>query len=485
MNDATFSSTGQPQFPGGFDRFANAPVLPFGLGHEWMVRARAVWRSNFGFLLLATLLVLGARWQLDFMEGAVIIFLSYLSDGILFTWVFLGLQRQPGEPGQLGLLVGWRALLAGWRALKGRWKAVLLSSLWGLPAAGASYALFAFGPQLIEALVLAIGINLVGIATLLALVLTAAFITFLLCMLPVLAGVHAARDEHAGFRVGGLWAYRGIRSGWRPLLVVFMVFICACAVAATVLTWTIGHLPVEWLANDSGWTQGLGYWYPWPGLLVAMNFFLALLQPMVGDLLQAADTDLSDEITSAQHKEREGQQFVRIVLRRVAFAVRTAAAFCVLFGLLYSTVLGEMQQLVDWLGAAVTLYVAGGAVYRWSERWKPANAVPVAEAVPVSATTLEASEPAAAEPSVAAPSISQVTEAADPMGRRILTGIFYVLALLLMLTGALTTLQGLSAFGDRTIAAFGGAGILMGLGTIALGLLLLWVGRRISGYSGS
>ena len=28
------------------DRFANAPVLPFGMGHDWMSRARTVWRQH-------------------------------------------------------------------------------------------------------------------------------------------------------------------------------------------------------------------------------------------------------------------------------------------------------------------------------------------------------------------------------------------------------------------------------------------------------
>lgn len=477
MTDALTPAAEAARMPGvpggGFDRFANAPVLPFSLGHEWLVQSRTVWWGNVGFLLLATLAVLIARWQLDFFDGAVVIFLSYLSDAVIFTWVFLGLQRQAEEPENT-------AMLAGWRALKGRWRAVLLSSLWGIPAAAASYAMFYFGPQLIEALVLAVGINLLGVATLLALILLAAYATFLLCLVPVMAGVHAARDAHAGFRVGGLWAYRGLRAGWRPLSVIFVVFITGCVVAGTVLTWAVGHLPVAWFVSGGDLMEALWYWYPWPGLLLAMNLFLALLLPMLSDLLKAADTDLSDEVFSAQHKEREGQQFVRIVLRRTAFAVRTAAAFCVLFGMLYSVVLGDMQQLLDWLGIAFALYLAGGGVYRWSDRWKPSVQTSTL-AQETSGAGAGASANGSADASAVAATVP--APAAEPTvstARRIVSVILQVFSVLLMLAGLATAWLGVEAMDDRSIAAFGVMASVMGVGVLVFGLLLFW-GARVLG----
>lgn len=349
-----------------FDRYANAPVLPFTRGRSWFLQARAVWRRHMLFLLMATLAVLVARWQLDFYDRAVLIVFSYLSDAVVFTWVFLGLRNSEAAGTA-------PAFAPGWRALKGRWLAVMLSSLWGLPAALASYALFAFGPELIKALVLAVGVNSLGVAALLLLLLAGGYVTFLLCMLPVLAGVHVAGDALSGFRVGGLWAFRGLRAGWRPLMVVFLAFITACFVAGTALTWGFGHLPAQWFVADDGFIDWLQYWYPWPGLLVAMNIFLALLYPMARDLLGAADIDLSDEIASDEQKDSEGQRFIGFVLEQAALVVRAASALCVLFGLLYAVFMAELAQFFDWLWVAFILYVIGGGLYKLAARWRVAK----------------------------------------------------------------------------------------------------------------
>jgi hypothetical protein len=347
--------------------FANAPVLPFAMGHDWFMQARSVWWRHVFFLAFATLVILVARWQLDLAERGVVIVLSYLSDAVVFTWVFLGLRES--EAG-----VAKSPFAGGRQALRGRWRKVMLSSLWGLPAALASYLVFAFAPEAIKVLVLALGVNALGVAALVLVVMAGAYVTFLLCMLPVLAGVHAARDGGAGFKVGGLWAFRALRCGWRPLLVVFVAFIVACFVAGTALTWTFGHLPAAWFTADNELMGLLGYWYPWPGLLVAMNLFMALLFPMVSDLLAAADTDLSDEIASQAQKDLEGQRFVGHVWARAALLMRTAAAASVLFGLVYGAVFNDMGQFTDWFGVAVVFYVLGGGLYKmaaWARRTTP------------------------------------------------------------------------------------------------------------------
>lgn len=340
--------------------FANAPVLPYALGREWLQQARATWRRHFFFLLTATLCVLLARWQLDFLWGGTgisMIVLSYLTDAVVFTWAYLGLRAAAADPA----LSAWGE---GRRALSGHWARVLRSSLWGLPAVMVSYLMFAFAPELIKALVLVVGVNLLGVASMLVLLMLCGFITFLLCLLPVLAGVQASRQEVMGFRAAGLWGFRALRSGWRPLAVIFVAFVTGAFVAALVLTWIIGHLPVQWYLETPGLMDWLGNWYPWPALFVAMNLFLALLLPMVSDLLAAADVDLSDEIHSTDDVAVAEKDFIGSVWNRAGMAMRAACAGSVLLGVLYYVLLNSEETLISLLGYALLFYVLGGWFYK-------------------------------------------------------------------------------------------------------------------------
>lgn len=346
MTEGTTSTT-QNSVP---SPFANAPVLPFDLSAQWFARSRSVaWHSPF-FLLAATFFTLLARWRLDLFGSGELIVLSYLSDAIVFTWVFMGvaaLHDPSASPLREGRL-----------ALAGRWRVLALCSLWGLPAAAVSHAMFAYAPDLIKALVLAMGSNLAGLATLLVVVMTAAYLTFLLSMLPVLAAIQAGRDVHANFKISGLWAMRALRAGHRPLAAVFVTFITGCVLAGAGLTYLYGHLPVKWLQENPGLDTVLSYWYAWPGLFVALYVFLALLHPMATDLLAAADQDLSDEIFSNDQKTQYGERHIGWVLCQFGFGMRVLAAFTVLLFVVYESI-GGAADYGSGLGAAVVLFVVG------------------------------------------------------------------------------------------------------------------------------
>ena len=342
------------------DRFANAPVLPFDQGARWFAQARRVaWQLPF-FVLTATALTLLARWQLDLFGTGNLIVLSYFTDALVFTWVFLGVAGRDSDP-------AGSALRSGFAALRGRWWAVTVCGLWGLPAALVSHTMFAFAPELIKALVLAVGSHVAGLVALLLLVMAAAYATFLLSLLPVLAAIQAGRDPEARFKVAGLWALRALRAGRRPLAAVFVSFISGCVVAGTVLSYAYGHLSVAWLQQNPELDAVLAYWYPWPGLLVALYLFVALLHPMATDLLAAADVDLSDEILVHAHKALYGERHVGWLLRRAGFALRALAALSVLLSLMYGAVLGS-DNAADWFFAAVFFYGIGQICTKWGQK---------------------------------------------------------------------------------------------------------------------
>lgn len=354
---STVMTTGgsTPQNP-----FANAPVLPFELSSQWFASGRSIAGTTPFSLLFAAALTLAARWQLDFWGTGQMIVLSYLTDAIIFAWFFMGLTVRLQDSSS-------SVLRAGRRALQGHWRRVALSSLWGLPAALASSLMFIFAPEVIKSLIVLVGSNLVGLAGLVVALLLAAYLTFLLSMLPVLAAIQSARDAHATFKVAGLWALRALRAGHRPLAAVFATFISGCIVAGATLTYLYGHLPVRWLLQTPELDALLQYWYPWPGLFVAMLVFLSILHPMATDLLGAADLDLSDEIADDAQKSAYGDRHVGWLLRRAGFVLRSLAALSLLLGLMYGLVVGSGEAAV-WFGIAVVLYVVGKLCDRWGKR---------------------------------------------------------------------------------------------------------------------
>ncbi len=336
------------------DRFANAPRLPFALSREWFSAARRLWMRHWLLIPFWALVVLAFRWQLDFFEGGVVIFLSYFTDALLFAWLFLGLRA--AEAG------GGAPLRAGWTALQGRRWTVMRAGVWGLPGALFSYLIFTFGPDLIQGGVVAVGSNLLGIAALLALVLGGGYFTFLAMLWPVLAAIQTARSTaETSLKAGGLWAFRSLHAGWRPLLVVFISFVAASFLAGLLFMEVLGHLPLEVLMASQERFFGLRYWFSWPGLFVAMNAFLALLVPLGESLLGAADEDLSDEVSDAASAERAGNDLIARVFERLGFTLRSVAALALI---LLVTAGG------DWLGLSVFGFLWGGSCYTTARSWR-------------------------------------------------------------------------------------------------------------------
>jgi hypothetical protein len=343
--------------------YANALALPYATGRVWLRQARDLWLDHWLFFMTGSLLVLLARWQLDFLDGGVIIVLSYFTDALIFGLVYFAIRERqvmPGSPARLFAL----------RLGKGRLKEIALCGLWGLPAAAASYLIFLFGPEVIKGLVFMFGSNTLGLVAMLTVFFVGGFAAFLASLLPNLAAIQTVRDANANFLAAGLWAFRGMRSGWRPLAVVFMVFVTASFGAGALLTPVFGHLPASFVSEHANDIDRFFYWLPWPGLLIAMNLFLALLFPMADDLMRAADHDLSDEVVDDASRDDTGKAFVATLLEQTGFALSSLAAFGVLFW-----VLAQVFTMADgypetWLWIALLCYLWSRTFRKSAAAWR-------------------------------------------------------------------------------------------------------------------
>jgi hypothetical protein len=344
-----------------FDPYANAPALPFDHGRAWFGQARDLWPQHWLFFATASLLALTARWQLD-ANGAFIV-LSYFTDAVIFGLVYFAIRERQAAPEA-------PALLALVRLKKGRLGQVALTGLWGLPAAAASFLLFQYGAEVIKGLVFLLGSTALGLVAMLALFLVGGFAAFLASLLPVLAAIQVVRDPTADFRAAGLWAFRGLRSGWRPLAVVFMAFVTACFAAGALLTPLFGHLPAAWFGPDTVEFDLLFDWFPWPGLFVAMNLFVALLFPIADDLMRAADHDLSDEVFDPATRDRTGAEFVATLLDRAGFGLASLAAFGILFWVLASVIMQSSGWADQWLVIAVVGYLWSRTLHKSATAWR-------------------------------------------------------------------------------------------------------------------
>lgn len=346
-----------------FDPYANALALPWASGRAWLGQARDLWLQHWLFFSAGALLVLLARWQLDFMDGGVVIVLSYFTDALLFGLVYFAIREHRARPDS-------PALLFAWRVGKGRLKEIALCGLWGLPAAAASHLIFLSGPEMVKAVIYFLGSNLLGLVAMLLVFLAAGYAAFLASLLPNLAAIQAVRDPDAGFRAAGLWAFRGMRSGWRPLAVIFMAFISASFAAGALLTPLFGHLPTGLFGPDAIAFDRLLYWFPWPALFIATNLFVALLFPMADDLLRAADHDLSDEVFDDATRDRTSQAFVAHLLDQAGFAVASLAAFGFLFWALASVLMMAGGYAQVWLVTALFAYLWSRSLYKSAAAWR-------------------------------------------------------------------------------------------------------------------
>jgi hypothetical protein len=178
-----------------------------------------------------------------------------------------------------------------------------------------------------------------------------------------------ARDPHATLMSSGLWAYRGLRAGTRPLSVLFVLFLFGAVACNTVATWAMGHLPVDvfsdWTADDILITLSQA---PLTTFLM-MNAFLALLPAIATDLLRSADVDLSDEIFSDTEKAAHGDAFWVRVLERAGQGLRLVAMLSVVFLVIYIAFSGY-EEAGMWFTWAVLTYVWGGSFGKSARAWR-------------------------------------------------------------------------------------------------------------------
>ncbi len=341
-----------------------APAYDLALGRcsSWLQDARALWLQHpVFFLVLATAVVL-LRRLLDMVGMDVFIVVSYLTDAWIFAWLALGVSRARG--GTAGEIAR-----TGWQGLRGRFLPVLKTVLWGVPSAATSYLIFLLVPEGVQALVLLQGDVLLATLLLFIALVAAGFVSMVLGLLPVLAAIQMARDPHATLMSSGLWAYRGLRAGIRPLSVLFVLFLFGAVACNAAATWVMGHLPVavfsDWTADDilNALAQA-----PFT-TFVMMNAFLALLPGIATDLLRSADTDLSDEIFSHSEKAVHGDAFGVQVLERAGQGLRLVAMLSVVFLVIYVAYAGY-EEAAQWTVFAVIAYLWGGSFRKSARAWR-------------------------------------------------------------------------------------------------------------------
>lgn len=329
---------------------------------SWLAQARSLWVEHpFFFLALAALVVV-LRRTLDVLGMDVFIIVSYLTDAWIFSWLVLGVsQAREGS--------AWSMVRAGGLSMWGRLFAVLKTILWGIPSALTSYVIFLLVPEGIQALVVIQGNVLLATSLLFASLVVGGFISMLLALLPVLAAIQMARDPHATLMSSGLWAYRGVHAGIRPLAVLFVLFLFSALVCNALTTWLLGHLPVEvfsdWTADDI--LEAL-YQAPTTTFLV-MNAFLALLPSMANDLLRSADIDLSDEIFSDEDKVIQGDAFGIRILEHAGHGLRLLSMLSIVFLVIYVWFSGY-SEAIKWSVLALATHQWGGSFRKSAQAWR-------------------------------------------------------------------------------------------------------------------
>ena len=333
---------------------------------DWLGQARSLWVEHpFFFLAMAAVVVL-LRRTLDALAMDVFIVVSYLTDAWIFSWLVLGVsQARDGS--------AWSMIKAGGKSMWGRLFAVLKTILWGIPSALTSYVIFLLVPEGIQALVVIQGNVLLATSLLFTALLVGGFISMLLALLPVLAAIQMARDPHATLMSCGLWAYRGVRAGIRPLAVLFVLLLFGALVCNTVTTWVLGHLPVgvfsDWTADEVLDTL---FQAPTTTFLV-MNVFLALLPGLANDLLRSADIDLSDEIFSDDDKVVQGDAFGIRILEHAGHALRLLSMLSVVFLVIYVWFSGYTEA-IKWSVLALATHTWGGSFRKSAQAWRSKGA---------------------------------------------------------------------------------------------------------------
>jgi hypothetical protein len=336
--------------------------LPADQCRKWLLEGRTIWRCNPIFFLLISLIVVWVRSSFDEMTGGYFILLSYFSDALLFAWLFLGLKNRTEKS-------AWSLIAAGFRSVNGRMFKVIATGIWGIPAAITSYLIFLIAPEIIKMVVVLNGDPLIATFLLFLALCLGGIISLLLAMVPVLAGIQMARDPSATLQSSGLWAYRGLLAGLRPITVLFMVLLSTCLILNFVVSFVIGHIPLVVLQDFShdGFMQVL--LESQLTVLFVMNGFLAVLYPLVRDLLGSADTDLSDEIFSDSDKVVQGDAFWTLILERAGQALRVLSVMSVVFLSIYAVFEGY-DEAGNWFVYSVVSYILGGSFRKSAQGWR-------------------------------------------------------------------------------------------------------------------
>ena len=340
------------------------PIFDLPADHckKWLSEGRSIWFKNPLLFLALSLIVVLIRRYLDSVTYDYLILLSYFTDALLFAWLFLGLKNRT-DPRV------WSLITAGFRSIKGRIFRVITTGVWGIPAAITSYFIFLFAPEIVKMVVILNGDALVATFLLFLGLCLGGLFSLLLSLLPVLAAIQMARDPFATLQSSGLWAYRGVRAGVRPITLLFMVLFSACLAFNFIVTFVMGHIPMEALSDvDPNWfLQTL--LESQPTLFLVMNGFLALLYPVVRDLLSSADTDLSDEIFSETDIKVQGDAFWVFVLESAGLALRGLSVMSVLFLSIYAVFEGY-DEAAEWFLYSVASFIWGGSFKKSAHGWR-------------------------------------------------------------------------------------------------------------------
>ncbi|KIM00516.1 hypothetical protein CCC_03118 [Paramagnetospirillum magnetotacticum MS-1] len=305
------------------------------------------------FFIGAALLILALRWSLDLVQlggaSAAFIFLSYLTDALVFAVIWTAVTQTDGEAG----------LLDGWRLLAGRRLKVIKAGIWGLPSAAVSYLLLSLGATLFQAVSVALGARIGG-WLMLGWIFMVGWLCCALLFVALFACIETARGED-GLWKAGIKGMRGAYLGWRPLLAIWTAFVCAATLCAALGAGVLGHISMTTL-DDAG-REVLAYWINWPALFLAVMALLALLVPIGTDVL------VSDRSNAGG--ETELAAFGEAVAVRLGQGLKALAAAVILSGLLVINV-----GIASSLTAALALWLTGRALAASAPAWGKAEAGP-------------------------------------------------------------------------------------------------------------
>jgi len=326
-------------------------AIPFSASGLWFEQAWALWRRRPMFFVGAALLILALRWSFDLVQlggaSGALIFISYLTDALVFAATWTALSEPDGEVG----------LLAGWRLLKGRRLKVVKAGIWGLPSAAVSYLLLSLGGTLFQAISVVLGARIAA-WLMLGWIFVVGWLCCTLLFVALFACIETVKGED-GLWKAGIKGMRGGYLGWRPLLVVWTTFVCAATVCAALGAGVLGHLSLASL-NGAG-RDLLEYWINWPALFLAVMALLALLVPISADILARDGSDAGSEAALTA--------FGETVALRLGQGLKALAAAVILSGFFVINV-----GIASSLTGALALWLSGRALAASAPAWGNAEA---------------------------------------------------------------------------------------------------------------